>query len=149
MPENVFDRLARIVIDASAATTAHMLRTGRHRPAVGPGHSVPRHAAPPSAGGGGGGDTDIDPEDPPDPDEVAPLDNPMSALGSLIVGGESGAPEELLAGADGTVLVMVDGTPAWVAEAPATTWSVLSNGDSADPQLVWTDEGDVIMVAGG
>lgn len=54
----------------------------------------------------------------------------------------------LLAGA-GVTLVYDDTAGTLTVSASGTTWSVLTNGDPADPQLVWTDDGDVIMVAGG
>lgn len=135
--ESAFDRLARSLIDTGAATTARLLRTGRHATATGPAVSLPRSIA--GAGGAGGVDEDAEPA----------MTNPMTAPGSLVIGGESGAGEELLPGAEGDVLAMIDGAPAWVARPGGRTWSVLTNGNPADPQLVWTDQGDVIMVEGG
>ena len=41
--------------------------------------------------------------------------NPMTAFGDMIVGGASGAPERLGAGADGQVLTLVSGAAAWAA----------------------------------
>jgi hypothetical protein len=41
------------------------------------------------------------------------FDNPMTADGDLIVGGESGAADRLGAGTDGQVLTVVSGVPAW------------------------------------
>lgn len=43
----------------------------------------------------------------------AGMDNPMTAAGDLIVGGASGSPSRLGKGADGQVLKMVSGSPAW------------------------------------
>jgi len=133
--DNPFDRLARALIDTGAATTAKMLRTGRHATAVGPGVDVPPHLRPPTEGDDG----DATPP---------PFENPMEAAGSLVVGGESGAAEELPAGTEGQVLVMVAGTPTWVDGSTISggAWSVLTNGEPADPQLIFTAEGDVIMV---
>lgn len=45
------------------------------------------------------------------------FDNPMTAAGDLIVGGESGAADRLGIGTDGQVLTVVSGVPAW-ADAP-------------------------------
>lgn len=46
---------------------------------------------------------------------VSGMANPMTAFGDMIVGGASGAPERLGAGADGKVLTIVSGAAAWAA----------------------------------
>ncbi|MCY1296853.1 hypothetical protein D9M70_462650 [compost metagenome] len=52
------------------------------------------------------------------PDDLDGLmSNPMSAAGDMIVGGASGAPARVPAGAAGYVLTMVGGAPAWAAPA--------------------------------
>lgn len=43
------------------------------------------------------------------------MTNPMTTAGDIITGGSSGAPQRLAAGADGDVLTMASGAPAWVA----------------------------------
>lgn len=55
-----------------------------------------------TVGGGGGGTT-------PPPG----MRNPMRRFGSMIRGGQDGAPVELLPGLEGQVLTMVDGRPQW------------------------------------
>jgi hypothetical protein len=47
----------------------------------------------------------------------APLTNPMTVAGDLIVGGAEGVPTRLAAGTNGNVLKVVSGTPAWADEA--------------------------------
>lgn len=119
-----FDRLARQIIDTGAAVSARMIRTGRHQSAGGVGISLPRQI-------GAGGESEPS------------FNNPMENTGSLIVGGESGAPEEIAAGGEGAVLTIIDGVPAWT--TIGLSWSVLTNGDPADPQIIFAD-GDVVMV---
>lgn len=53
--------------------------------------------------------------------------NPMTAAGDLITGGTSGSPQRLPAGANGQVMTMVGGSPAWAAAT--------GGGSSADFQL--------------
>ena len=50
-----------------------------------------------------------------------PFSNPMAADGDLIRGGESGAPVRLPVGADGQVLTVVSGLPAWADNAAGYT----------------------------
>ena len=49
--------------------------------------------------------------------ESAGLSNPMTALGDLITGGASGTPGRLAVGAEGEVLTVTGGEPAWAAAA--------------------------------
>jgi hypothetical protein len=62
----------------------------------------------------------------------AGLSNPMSALGDLITGGASGTPTRLGVGAEGEVLTVTGGEPAWVAPAGGAAVS------SATPQPIGT-----------
>ena len=56
--------------------------------------------------------------------------NPMTAAGDIIIGGTSGAAESLAPGANGDVLTLVSGLPAW--SAPSEAWEdVLSYGTNA------------------
>lgn len=69
------------------------------------------------------------------------MSNPMTALGDLIRGGASGAPERLAAGAEGTVLTAVAGVPVWSAPSgpsrvaldlsSVTGWTVTAGTGSA------------------
>src|SRR5687767_13710435 len=60
--------------------------------------------------------------------------NPMTALGSLIVGGVAGAPKERLIGTEGQVLMVISGEPDWgnspsgLPGSPATGDIVYYNG---------------------
>ena len=88
------------------------------------------------------------------------LDNP-DALGGLLpvphggTGHDQGAltaaqtrdlVEDLLAaGANITITRVGDTLTIAAAEAIGSAWSILTNGDPADPQLVWDSFGDVIM----
>jgi len=66
----------------------------------------------------------------------AGLSNPMSAVGDLIRGGASGAPARLAAGAEGEVLTVSSGVPAWVAPAGGVDTSLQSAPDTG-----WTAGG--------
>ena len=59
--------------------------------------------------------------------------NPMTTAGDLIRGGTSGAPDRVAAGANGQVLTMVSGAPAWANNYvhPNHTGDVTSVGDGA------------------
>lgn len=59
----------------------------------------------------------------------AGLSNPMSALGDLITGGASGTPGRLAVGAEGRVLTVSSGVPAWVA-APSPAIPLLAGAVS-------------------
>jgi len=94
----------------------------------------------PAGGAGGGGN----------------MDNPMSALGDLIVGGAAGAPQRLAASTNTHILTLVAGTPQWVAPSwttnPMTTKGDLILGD--DPggtpiRLALGTAGQVLTIAGG
>ena len=68
--------------------------------------------------------------------------NPMTTLGDIITGGASGTPGRLGVGAEGRVLTVSSGVPAWVAPAspgvdtslqpaPDTGWTAGGNGTAA------------------
>lgn len=57
------------------------------------------------------------------------LQNPMTAAGDLIVGGEDGAAERLAKGTDGKVLKMVSGSPAWADDSAGMTNPMTAAGD--------------------
>ena len=57
------------------------------------------------------------------------LQNPMTAAGDIIVGGEDGAAEKLTKGADGKVLKMVSGAPAWADDNEGMTNPMTTAGD--------------------
>jgi hypothetical protein len=91
---------------------------------------------------GGGGETGTG----------APNWNPMRAVGDLIRGGDGGAARRLAIGTAGQVLtVMTDGggalVPSWEAAGGASARDLLTNGDAADPQLIFA-AGDVIWIEG-
>jgi hypothetical protein len=56
--------------------------------------------------------------------------NPMTVEGDLIVGGTSGAPTRLAAGADADVLTLVSGSPAWAAPSGGGGGSFTVDGAS-------------------
>lgn len=62
-----------------------------------------------------------------------PVSNPMTAAGDIIIGGTSGAVASLAPGANGDVLTLVSGLPAWSAPSVGTgAWEdVLSYGTNA------------------
>lgn len=64
------------------------------------------------------------------------MSNPMTTLGDLITGGASGAPARLAAGAEGEVLTVSSGVPAWVAPAGGIDTSLQSAPDTG-----WTAGG--------
>lgn len=66
-------------------------------------------------------------------DLSAGLSNPMTTAGDLITGGASGAPARLAAGAEGAVLTVTGGEPAWAAPAGGVDTSL-----QAAPDTGWT-----------
>jgi len=71
---------------------------------------------------------------------AAYVTNPMTGVGDLIVGGASGAPTRLGPGANGNILVLASGTPAWQApswltQATADGLYVNVTGDTMTGQL--------------
>ena len=84
------------------------------------------------------------------------LQNPMTAAGDLIVGGEDGAAEKLVKGTDGKVLKMVSGAPAWADDAggmenPMTAAGDLIVGgtDGAASRLGKGTDGQVLSMVSG
>lgn len=84
------------------------------------------------------------------------LQNPMTAAGDLIVGGEDGAAEKLAKGTDGKVLKMVSGAPAWADDSsgmsnPMTTAGDLIVGgeDGAAGRLAKGTDGQVLSMVSG
>lgn len=57
------------------------------------------------------------------------FENPMTAAGDLIVGGEDGAADKLAKGTDGKVLKMVSGAPAWADDSAGMTNPMTTAGD--------------------
>jgi len=83
----------------------------------------------------------------------------MTSVGDIIVGGLAGAATRLGAGANGQVLTLVSGTPAWVAGATSAVAVVFPSGDStgvtdqANITNTWTsglvaNGGEVLLAAG-
>lgn len=86
--------------------------------------------------------------------DIAALNNPMTAVGDLVIGGTAGAPARLAVGTDGYVLTLASGSPAWAAAAwinPMTTEGDLIVGGTsgaADRLAIGTD-GQVLTLASG
>lgn len=55
----------------------------------------------------------------------AGMANPMTAAGDLIIGGTAGAPQRLAKSADGKILKLVSGAPAWADESAAVAQSII------------------------
>ena len=80
------------------------------------------------------------------------LQNPMTAAGDLIVGGEDGAADKLAKGTDGKVLKMVSGAPAWADDAgmtnPMTTAGdvIIGSIEGAPARLPKGTQGQVLTM---
>lgn len=62
------------------------------------------------------------------------MSNPMTTAGDIIIGGSSGAPQRLAADADGYVLTLVSGAPAWAASSGGSGLSYISEAlNTANP----------------
>jgi len=84
------------------------------------------------------------------------LQNPMTAAGDLIVGGEDGAADKLAKGTDGKVLKMVSGAPAWAddeggMENPMTAAGdmIIGGADGAAERLGKGTDGQVLSMVSG
>ena len=84
------------------------------------------------------------------------LQNPMTAAGDLIVGGEDGAANKLTKGSDGKVLKMVSGAPAWADDSsgmtnPMTTAGdiIVGGADGAASRLGKGTDGQVLSMVSG
>jgi hypothetical protein len=86
--------------------------------------------------------------------EIPPsgMTNPMTTAGDIITGGASGAPQRLAVGANGKVLTVVSGAPAWSDPAAASLQGTATgNIDMADYQLsrgMLKDMGNVFVDKG-
>lgn len=84
------------------------------------------------------------------------MQNPMTAAGDLIVGGVDGEPDKLAKGADGKVLKMVSGSPAWADDNagmsnPMTTAGdiIVGGTDGAASRLAKGSDGQVLSMVSG
>lgn len=69
--------------------------------------------------------------------------NPMRHIGAMIVGGVGGNALELLAGDEGDMLVIVDGSPAWRPRASAAEDVIYAEGD-----VVVDNAGNFVVMGG-
>lgn len=68
--------------------------------------------------------------------------NPMTTAGDLIKGGSSGVAQRLGVGSEDQVLTVFAGIPAW---RTPRIYSPLTNGNPASPELIFDNNGDVIL----
>jgi hypothetical protein len=77
-------------------------------------------------------------------------ENPMTEAGDIVIGGDDGAATRLAKGADGDVLKLVSGVPAWGAGGTGSTYTHpttpgykhLPAGGATKQMLQWTADGD-------